>query len=152
MKKIVRRILIVIPAAALQVLWLLLLVKWLAPYTALITLMLSVADIPMAGMHFTGIIGVVLWQGKEYRVATYLGARAVQIQNKMVRIVQGNLELEARLLKTSEHPLKAPAKGDMVRTIHESAACRASYRFCKEGITLFAFETDRASFEYEYPS
>ena len=37
MKKIVRRILIVIPAAALQVLWLLLLVKWLAPYTALIT-------------------------------------------------------------------------------------------------------------------
>ena len=43
MKKIVRRILIVIPAAALQVLWLLLLVKWLAPYTALITLMLSVA-------------------------------------------------------------------------------------------------------------
>ena len=31
MKKIVRRILIVIPAAALQVLWLLLLVKWLAP-------------------------------------------------------------------------------------------------------------------------
>ena len=116
------------------------------------SLMLSVADIPMAGIHFTGIIGVVLWQGKEYRVATYLGARAVQIQNKMVRIVQGNLELEARLLKTAEHPLKAPAKGDMVRTIHESAACRASYRFCKEGRTFFAFETDRASFEYEYPS
>lgn len=43
MKKIVRRILIVIPAAALQVLWLLLLVKWLAPYTALITLTMSVA-------------------------------------------------------------------------------------------------------------
>lgn len=43
MKKIVRRILIVIPAAALQVLWLLLLVKWLAPYTALITLAMSVA-------------------------------------------------------------------------------------------------------------
>ena len=42
MKKIVRRILIVIPAAALQVLWLLL-VKWLAPYTALITLTMSVA-------------------------------------------------------------------------------------------------------------
>ena len=24
--------------------------------------MLSIADIPMAGIHFTGIIGVVLWQ------------------------------------------------------------------------------------------
>ena len=43
MKKIVRRIMVVFPAAALQVLWLLLLVKWLVPYTALITLMLSVA-------------------------------------------------------------------------------------------------------------
>lgn len=94
----------------------------------------------------------MLWQGKEYRVATYLGARVVQIQNKMVRIVQGNLELEVRLLKASERPLKAPAKGDMVRIIHESAACQAFYRFRKENCTLFAFETDRASFEYEYPS
>lgn len=114
------------------------------------SLMLSVADIPMAGVHFTGMIGIVLWQGKEYRMATYLGARAVLIQNKMVRIVQGNLELEVRLLKASGLPLKAPAKGDLVRTVHESAACRASYRFRKEGCTLFDFETDRASFEYEY--
>lgn len=112
--------------------------------------MLSVADIPMMGMHFTGIIGVVLWQGKEYRIATYLGARAVKIQNKMVQVKQGSLELEVRLLETSGRPLKAPAKGDMVRTIHESASCRAFYRFCKEGCTVFAFETDRASFEFEY--
>ncbi|MBO5474642.1 MAG: hypothetical protein J6A08_12810 [Lachnospiraceae bacterium] len=115
------------------------------------SLMLSVADIPMAGIHFTGIIGVVVWKGKEYRLATYLGAKAVQIQNRIVRIVQGNLELEARLLKAAERPLNAPAKGNMVRTIHESAACQAFYHFCKEGSTLFEFETERASFEYEYP-
>ena len=114
------------------------------------TLMLSVADIPIASIHFTGIIGVILWQGKEYRIATYLGARVVQIQNNMVRIIQGNLELEARLLEASERPLKAPAKGDMTRTIHESASCRTFYRFRKKGCTIFAFETDRASFEFEY--
>lgn len=113
-------------------------------------LMLSVADIPMAGIHFTGIIGVVLWRGKEYRIATYLGARVGRIQNKMVRVIQGNLELDVRLLEASERPLKAPRKGDMVRTIHESASCRAFYRFCKGGCTIFAFETDRASFEFEY--
>lgn len=112
--------------------------------------MLAVADIPMAGIHFTGIIGAILWRGKEYRIATYLGARVVRIQNKMVRIIQGNLELDVRLLEASERPLKAPAQGDMVRTIHESASCRAFYRLCKEGCTLFAFETDRASFEFEY--
>lgn len=114
------------------------------------SLMLSVADIPMAGIHFTGIIGAVLWRGKEYRIATYLGARVVRTQNKMVRIIQGNLELDAWLLEASEQPLKAPAKGNMIRTIHESASCRAFYQLRKEGRTLFAFETDRASFEFEY--
>lgn len=115
------------------------------------SLMLSVADIPMAGVHFTGIIGFVLWHGKEYRLATYLGAKVVQNKNRMVRIIQGDMELEVRLIEASERPLKAPAKGDMVRTIHESAACRASYRFRKGSRTLFDFETDKASFEYEYP-
>ena len=113
-------------------------------------IMLSVADIPMAGIHFTGIIGAILWRGKEYRIATYLGARVVRIQNKAVRVVQGSLELDVRLLEASERPLKAPTKGNMVRTIHESASCRAFYRFRKNGRTLFAFETDRASFEFEF--
>lgn len=112
--------------------------------------MLSVADIPMAGVRFTGIIGAILWQGKEYRIATYLGARVVQIKNRMVQVKQGDLELDARLLAASERPLKAPAQGDMVRTIHESASCRAFYRFRQKGHTIFAFKTDRASFEYEY--
>lgn len=30
------------------------------------SLMLSVADIPLAGLHFTGIIGIVLWKGREW--------------------------------------------------------------------------------------
>ena len=113
--------------------------------------MLSVADIPIAGIHFTGIIGVVRWRGKEYRIATYLGARAAKIENGMVRIVQGNLELEACLVKQMGHPLKAPAGGNMSRVIHESAACQASYRFRRKNQTLFAFDSNRASFEYEYP-
>lgn len=114
------------------------------------SLMLSVADIPMAGIHFTGIIGVVLWKGKEYRMATYLGARAVRLSNGVLRIVQGELELEVRLLEKRGYPLKAPIEGKMTRTIYESAACRAFYQFRKEKRTLFAFETQRASFEYEY--
>lgn len=116
------------------------------------SLMLSVADIPMIGIHFTGIICNVLWQGRQYRLATYLGAKAVQIQNKRIRIIQGNLELEAYLLKAKEQPLKAPTKGSMVRTIHESASCRAFYQFRVKGHTLFSFESNQASFEYEYPS
>lgn len=115
------------------------------------SLMLSVADIPMAGIHFTGVIGVILWYGKEYRLATYLGAKVVQIENEKIRIVQGNMELEVHLLERVKCSLKAPVAGNMKRTIREGAACRASYRFCKNGSPIFCFETDKASFEYEYP-
>lgn len=114
------------------------------------SLMLSVADIPLTGLHFTGIICLVLWKGREYRLATYLGARAVRIRNGVIRVVQRDLELEAVLLNPSGKPLKAPSDGNMVRTIHESASCRAFYRFRKKGRTLFEFKTDHASFEYEY--
>lgn len=114
------------------------------------SLMLSVADIPLAGLHFNGVICFVLWHGREYRLATYLGARAVRIENGVVRIVQGKLELEARLIKRAGSPLKAPKTGDMVRVIHESVSSLAAYRFRVGECTLFAFESDRASFEYEY--
>ena len=114
------------------------------------SLMLSVADIPLAGVHFTGIIGVVLWKGEEYRFATYLAARVVQKENGILLIRQGNMELEARLLEQKSHPLQAPVNGAMRRTIHENISSKAYYRFRKSGVTQFAFETDKASFEYEY--
>lgn len=114
------------------------------------SLMLSVADIPLAGLHFTGIIGIVLWKGKEHRFATYLGARVVKKENGVLLIRQGSMEFEARLMEQKPHPLQAPVNGAMTRTIHENITCKAFYRFRKNGVTQFAFETDRASFEYEY--
>lgn len=45
MRKILNRILIVIPAVVLQALWLLLLTKWLAPYSALIASLLSIVAV-----------------------------------------------------------------------------------------------------------
>lgn len=113
------------------------------------SLMMSVADVPIAGVHFRGIIAVVLWKGREYRLATYLGAKVRQARKGILRIVQGNLELEARLREAVRHPLNAPANGDMTRTIHESAACHAFYCFRKGEHVLFSVETDKASFEYE---
>ena len=116
------------------------------------SIMLSVADIPIAGIHFTGIIGVVFWKGKEYRLATYLGARVICVENRVLRIVQGSLELEAVLLEEYGQALKAPTQGNMVRIIRESAECKAAYRLRKKGQTILDFETNRASFEYEYIS
>lgn len=114
------------------------------------SLMLSVADIPFPGFRFTGIIGVVLWKGREYRLATYLGARATEIRDGGACIRQGNMELKVKLVEAAGKALRAPVSGSMVRTIHESATCKAHYEFCVAGERIFDFETDLATFEYEY--
>lgn len=114
------------------------------------SLMLSVADIPLFGFHFTGIIGVILINGKEYRIATYLGAKVKQIGKNIVSIKQGDFQLTAKLLQKNGQPLAAPNHGLMNRTIHESASCKAYYRFSYKGKVLLEFVSDRASFEFEY--
>lgn len=114
------------------------------------SLMLSVADIPLGALHFTGIICAVVFRGKEYRLATYLGAKVLKLQNEEIIIKQGSMSLSARLINKNAHPLYAPVKGVMNRTIHESASCRAAYCFKKSSETLFDFESNKASFEYEY--
>lgn len=115
------------------------------------SLMLSVADIPMGPFHFTGVIGVILFEGKEYRLATYLGAKAVRIKNGEIVIRQGDTELTVRLIEKRAHPLFAPVGGEMSRIIRESASCRGYYRFKLGSRKVFEFESDTASFEYEYP-
>lgn len=116
------------------------------------SLMLSAADIPLGIRHFTGIIGVILLQGKEYRLATYLGAKARFIGDDGLVIQQGKYTLTAKLLHRNAHPLKAPVHGHMTRFIRESPSCTAYYHLQEDHKTLFEFESDRASFEYEFDS
>ena len=117
------------------------------------SLMLSVADIPFGAFHFTGVIGVVYINGVEHRIATYHGAKAVSIEDGKVVVRQKDKTLTAKLIERRAHALKAPESGSMTRTIRESAACSAYYRFqTKKRETICSFETDRASFEYEYPN
>ena len=115
------------------------------------SIMLSVADIPFCGCHFTGVIGVIHHRGKEYRLATYLGARAVKIRDGEAVIRQGSKTLFVRWLEERGHPLAAPVAGAMNRTIRESAACKTSYHFQEKARTVFEFTSSMASFEYEYP-
>ncbi len=115
------------------------------------SVMVSVADIPFCGLRFTGVISVIHYLGKEYRIATYLGARAVEIRNGGAVIRQGRKTLTVRRLEDKTQPLAAPVGGKMKRTIRESAACRCYYHLQEKGKTIFEFTSDRAAFEYEYP-
>lgn len=113
-------------------------------------LMLSVADIPFGGLRFTGIIGVILLEGKEYRLATYLGSKALKIDAGEIVIRQKDFTLIVKPGSQSGHPLRAPVSGAMTRTIHEHPSCRVFYRFEKNGIPLLELDAQNAAFEYEY--
>lgn len=113
------------------------------------SLMLSVADIPLFNFHFTGIIGFILLNKKEYRIATYLGAKVKYIGNHSVIVKQGKYTLTAKLIQKNPFPLYAPENGKMSRTIHESASCKAYYCFSDNDNILCEFTSDMASFEYE---
>lgn len=114
------------------------------------SLMLAVADIPLFGLKFTGIIGVVFYEGKEYRIATYLGAKINGLKENGVTVKQGKYRFVAELVKSNSHPLNAPVNGKMKRTIHESASCTAHYAFYIGKEKVFDITSDRASFEFEY--
>lgn len=113
-------------------------------------LMLSVAEIPLFGLHFHGVIGIIMIENQEYRIATYLGAKPEYIGKNTVIVRQGGYRLTAKLIQKNAKPLNAPEHGKMSRTIHESVSCKAYYRFEHHGCVLCEFISDRASFEYEF--
>ncbi|NLG24643.1 MAG: hypothetical protein GX558_04760 [Clostridiales bacterium] len=111
------------------------------------SVMLSVADIPFGAFRFIGLIGFVLLAGRERRIATYCGARPLHVGDDEILVRQGGLLLAAKLLAANEQPLRAPRRGDMARTIHESVSCTVRYTCVLDGRVLFDFISERASFE-----
>lgn len=84
MRKILNRILIVIPAAALQALWLLLLTKWLAPYSALIASLLSIVAV------FLVLFIVIKRDESTYKLLWLLVILAIPLVGTLLYLCFGN--------------------------------------------------------------
>lgn len=113
------------------------------------SIMASVARIPFWGAHFQGCICVVYDQGREYRLATYLGGKALCCNDRRLVLHQGKLRLEIEIGSREGHLLQAPSRGGMNRTITEAAAIPARFRFFRKGQLLFDLSSRQTSFEYE---
>lgn len=111
-------------------------------------IMLSAATIPMGWFAFTGSIGAIWHNGREYRLATYLGLKILRFTSKELWVRQGCVQLRITLVEGQPKPLQAPVMGKMERTIYESAACRVRYQLWVNGEKQLDFISDRASFEY----
>lgn len=113
-----------------------------------VSLMLAIASIPLPVGSFTGCICALIDQGREYRLATYRGARVERWSAAGAVIRQGTCRLEVKVLETHPLPLQAPAGGGMGRTIHESLCTTLRYRFWSGGALLLDHTDPCASFEY----
>ncbi|MBQ6820728.1 MAG: hypothetical protein IJO26_05480 [Clostridium sp.] len=108
----------------------------------------SIADIPFLGFKFKGCIAIVYYQGKEYRLATYNGAKIIKYDEKQVIIKKGVYKLEIEIRDLSPQELLAPNIGEMKRTINENISCNANFKFYKGSKLIFNLNSDKASFEY----
>lgn len=85
--------------------------------------MMSIADVPTLELSFTGLIANLHHLGKEYRFATYNGAKIRSVKTFKGDICcflsRGELTLEVKATVAEKGSLKAPIKGRMEDTIKE---------------------------------
>ena len=84
--------------------------------------MLSVARIPYLGREFWGVIASVIDNKKEYRIATYRGAKIKTIREGYAEIIQHKYRLVFEAENEDGQELLAPQDGKMDRE-------RASYEY-----------------------
>ena len=111
--------------------------------------MLAAASIPLAGMHFTGTVGILCCRNREYRFATYLGASVKKMGERELLIRQGRYRLQVHFRDKRGRILKAPKKGKMTRKVWENISCGAEYTLMYGKRILLHAVTDRAAAEYE---
>ena len=106
MLKMLRRVLTVIPAAAVQALWILLLVKWLSPYAAYITLALSVAAVLLV------LFIIIKRDETAYKILWLLVILTVPVAGALLYLLFGNRRtarpLRKRLCRVQEAGQPAP--------------------------------------------
>lgn len=113
------------------------------------SIMAAAAEIPFCGFHFKGCICVMQYRGKEYRIATYLGARVRYAAKNGLVLQQGKYCLIIKVKSYRAKTLDAPQNGRMTREIYESASCPAEFIFYKGKKKIFHLYTKNASYEYE---
>lgn len=104
--------------------------------------MLSVADIPFKIFHFRGLICSLILDNKEYRFATYNGAKLIKydVGDNSINIIlkKGHYYLEIESESNIGRKLSAPVKGKMEKDILESITALVKVTLKYENEILFS--------------
>lgn len=103
--------------------------------------MCSVASIPFGLIDFTGLICVLAIDGKQYRFATYNGAKIKSVKNVEsgvdIALKRGVHLLEINARSKSFDKLIGPTRNGMTRELFESVAGAIHIKLYKKGKLIF---------------
>lgn len=116
-----------------------------------INLFCSIAHIPFLGTSFLGFIAVFSYEGKQYRFATYNGAKYTfeRLTDKTVKIVFQRKDFRLETIATLENGtvLKAPKLGSMNDEIIETLNGRLDISFWQNSTCLITATGNSAAIE-----
>lgn len=70
-----------------------------------------------------------IYKGREYHIATWMGAKVLELSKTQVIICQGDLTFQIQVLYPGNvKSLAAPVQGKMSRSIRESISARVRYQ------------------------
>lgn len=118
-------------------------------FTDKCSVMASVANISFMKFSFKGCICVIIYNGVEYRLATYLGVKVLLCTRNKIILKQGKCKLIIKIDENAGHRLNAPNSGEMTRTIIETASCSAEFTFYIKDKLIFNKKSNHTSFEFE---
>lgn len=113
---------------------------------------LSIATIPFKRLSFTGIIGIVMIDGLEYRFATYYKAKIIELKSidkdtYYIKIKQGKLKLEIELKSGKVINLVSPNNGRMNDQVMESLNSIIKVKLLRENKIIFQETFDHCTSE-----
>lgn len=114
-------------------------------------LFLSIANIPFLGSNFNGIIMNLLVEGKQFRVATYYGARIQETGTKdgyhYLVIKQASYKFYLKIKPGNQFELKAPQFGEMANNVQEGLSALAVLLVYKNDKQISKYKFTRCGFE-----
>jgi len=113
-----------------------------------LSVMLSIAKVPVLGQTITGCICAIYYQGKEYRLATYSNVKILKLDINEIVVKQGNYMLKIWIKASEGYRLIAPSKGNMTRKINEKVSGTATFEFKFKDTVLFNETSNNVSFEW----
>lgn len=111
------------------------------------SIVVAAARIPYLGLSFKGCIGCLLYNQKQVVLATYFGAKIMQLSEDVLVVRQKDLRLEVHCTTPNPVEVKAPKKGQLIHHIKESLSCTVHYRLFEKNQCVLDKTMEYASFE-----